>query len=161
VIPCFKCKVRSGIECGGRKPGESTLCVQCMEERLTEDAKSQAKHLASYLDGVRDTAGERKVRYVWDMLSQEEQDELRKIIGDSGVSRILSVETEERTRVGGQWKGRVHEIAERDKTSARVEALQEVIGEIQDQNTDLDDSEAAEIADTAMSWVRSRDGEQG
>lgn len=95
-IPCFKCEVRSGIECAGRKPGESTFCNQCMEENRTEYAKAQARHLARYLDGVKDVAGERKVRYVWDLLSQEEQDELRKIIGDSGVSRILSFEPEER-----------------------------------------------------------------
>jgi len=62
-IPCFKCKKRSGIDCAGRKPDESTLCHQCLKERLAEDAKLQARHLASYMDGVADVGGRQKAHF--------------------------------------------------------------------------------------------------
>jgi len=150
-IPCFKCKKRSGIDCAGRKPDESTLCHQCLKERLAEDAKLQARHLASYMDGVADVGGRQKVRQVWDLISQDEKDELRKIIGDGGVDRILSVKS---ARVGGQWAGQVHKIAEGAKTTVRADALRAVIADIRGQTSD---SGAVDIADKAVLWARAAD----
>ncbi len=148
-VPCFRCKERSGLDCAGRSPDESTLCQQCLKEWLAEEAKSQAVHLASYLDGLRDGAGDQRVRDVWEKLSDEDRDELWKIIGDAGVDRILSAEPSDQSLADGQWVNRVHQPLIR----ARVAALHNVIERIQEQ-ADADIQEAAELADRAVLWSR-------
>ena len=51
--------------------------------------EEQARHLASYLDGVRDCGGVKKVRAFWDAFSEKDREGVRRIIGDAGVGRIL------------------------------------------------------------------------
>jgi hypothetical protein len=49
-ILCFHCGKRSGTDCPGRKPDESTLCKPCL---LIQDAKEnyeQASHFLKCLD---------------------------------------------------------------------------------------------------------------
>jgi thymidylate synthase (FAD) len=38
-IPCFECKQRSGVDCPGRKPDESTRCAECLKKFLLEARK--------------------------------------------------------------------------------------------------------------------------
>lgn len=52
--------------------------------------EEQARHLASYLDGVRDCGGDKRVRDFWGYLSEEDRECARKILGDAWVERILS-----------------------------------------------------------------------
>lgn len=44
-IPCFKCKERSGIDCAGRGPNESTLCVVCFETLMAKEKLEEELHM--------------------------------------------------------------------------------------------------------------------
>lgn len=44
-IPCFVCNQKSGIDCPGRKPHESTRCQECLKIFLLELKNEQAMHL--------------------------------------------------------------------------------------------------------------------
>lgn len=44
-IPCFKCKERSGLDCAGRAPDESTLCSVCLEKLLAEEKLEEELHM--------------------------------------------------------------------------------------------------------------------
>ena len=89
-IPCFRCGERSGLDCPGRKPDESTLCKPCFDEHMAEELERQARHQASFLEGVRSGGGAGKVREVWELFDEEERDAVRKILGDAGVEGILN-----------------------------------------------------------------------
>lgn len=49
-ILCFNCKKRSGIDCAGREPDESTLCDPCFQVRLMKERYEQASHLLECLN---------------------------------------------------------------------------------------------------------------
>jgi len=49
-IPCFRCKKRSGIDCGGRKPDEATLCNPCFQVEIIKNQHEQAAHLLKCLN---------------------------------------------------------------------------------------------------------------
>lgn len=44
-ILCFKCKERSGIDCAGRRPDESTLCVVCFEKSMVREKLEEELHM--------------------------------------------------------------------------------------------------------------------
>lgn len=44
-IPCFKCKERSGIDCAGRGPDESTLCIICFEKWMVKQKLEEELHM--------------------------------------------------------------------------------------------------------------------
>ena len=53
-VKCFKCGLRNGIDCAGRKEGESTLCTPCFMIQLAKDKYEQAFHLLNMLNNNSD-----------------------------------------------------------------------------------------------------------
>lgn len=49
-ILCFRCNKRSGTDCAGRKPDESTLCTPCLLVQDKQNDYEQASHLLKCLD---------------------------------------------------------------------------------------------------------------
>lgn len=49
-ILCFRCNKRSGTDCAGRKPDESTLCTPCLLVQDKQYAHEQAQHFLKCLD---------------------------------------------------------------------------------------------------------------
>lgn len=49
-ILCFRCGKRSGTDCAGRKPDESTLCTPCLLVQDKQEDYEQANHFLKCLD---------------------------------------------------------------------------------------------------------------
>lgn len=49
-IPCFECKKRSGLDCAGRKPDESTRCRKCLDKNREKEKQREEDHLTSMLE---------------------------------------------------------------------------------------------------------------
>lgn len=44
-ILCFECNKRYGIECAGRNPDESTLCVICFHAMMAKEKFEEELHM--------------------------------------------------------------------------------------------------------------------
>ena len=49
-IACFKCEMRSGIDCANREKEESTLCPSCLKIVMSQYRHEQAEHLLNMLN---------------------------------------------------------------------------------------------------------------
>ena len=89
-IPCFRCGERSGLDCPGRKPDEPTLCEPCFKKHMAEEMERQAKHQASYLEGIRDAGGTNEaVRVFWKVFCEEEREGIRNLLGGDRFASAL------------------------------------------------------------------------
>lgn len=94
-IPCFRCGERPGIDCPG-KPDEATLCEPCFKKRMAEERELQETHLASFLEGVHCAGGAMKARELWAVITEEDREGVRKILGEAAIERILGEQEEKR-----------------------------------------------------------------
>ena len=53
-IPCFVCKKHSGLDCGGRKPDESTMCKYCFKKHWDKETQLQKEHEKSYFEKLKE-----------------------------------------------------------------------------------------------------------
>lgn len=88
-IPCFQCGERSGIDCPGRELDEATLCEPCFEKRMAAEKEAQSRHQASFLEGVHSGGGAAKAKELWDVLTEDDREGVRKILGEAAIKRML------------------------------------------------------------------------
>jgi len=83
-IPCFECGQRSGLDCPGRQPDESTRCRECLEKFLAKEREAEFLHLAGYVRSLRERGSAEEERSLWAALEKQGYEDLQRLSAEVG-----------------------------------------------------------------------------
>ena len=87
ATPCFQCGARPGMDCPGRRPGESTRCEGCMQEFMALERDRQLRHLAEMIRSFREMGDGRSERELWATLDGAAYEDVERLSAELGGRR--------------------------------------------------------------------------